>query len=51
MGALQKAGLVENRRGAIHVNDRALLERASCECYATVKANFARLLPEMDALS
>jgi CRP-like cAMP-binding protein len=51
MGALQKAGLVENRRGTIHVNDRALLERASCECYATVKANFARLLPEMEALS
>jgi CRP-like cAMP-binding protein len=47
MGDLQKAGLVENRRGVIHIVDRAGLEATSCECYATVKATFARLLPEM----
>lgn len=51
MGDLQKAGLVENRRGMIHVTDRDGLERTSCECYATVKANFARLLPEMTPVS
>jgi CRP-like cAMP-binding protein len=51
MGDLQKTGLVENRRGTIHVIDRAGLELASCECYATVKANFERLLPEMMAVS
>jgi CRP-like cAMP-binding protein len=47
MGDLQKAGLVENRRGTVHVIDRHGLEMTSCECYAAVKANFARLLPEM----
>ena len=51
MGDLQRAGLVENRRGTIHVLDRAGLEMASCECYATVKANFARLLPDMVPVS
>jgi len=51
MGDLQKAGLVENRRGTIHVIDRHGLEMTSCECYATVKANFARLLPEMAPVS
>jgi CRP-like cAMP-binding protein len=51
MGDLQKAGLVENRRGMIHIADRAGLEAASCECYATVKATFARLLPEIPPVS
>jgi CRP-like cAMP-binding protein len=47
MGALQRAGLVEGRRGVIHITDRPGLEAASCECYESVKATFARLLPEM----
>ena len=47
MGDLQKAGLVENRRGMIHIADRSGLEVASCECYAAVKSAFARLLPEI----
>ena len=51
MGGLQKAGLVEYRRGMIHIADRAGLEAASCECYATVKATFARLLPEVPPVS
>ena len=46
MGELQKARLVETRRGMIYIADRAGLEATSCECYATVKATFARLLPE-----
>ena len=51
MGDLQKAGLVENGRGTIHIMDRPGLEAASCECYETVKAAFARLLPEMPPVS
>ncbi len=47
MGDLQRRGLVDHRRGTIHVLDRMGLEAASCECYETVKANFARLLPEL----
>jgi CRP-like cAMP-binding protein len=51
MSELQKAGLVESRRGTIHIMDRARLEVASCECYRTVKATFGRLLPEIPAVS
>ena len=51
LGELQKAGLVDHHRGTIHVVDRPGLEAASCECYATVKATFARLMPEMRAAS
>jgi CRP-like cAMP-binding protein len=44
---LQKAGLIRYVRGHITVLDRARLERRSCECYAVVKKEYDRLLPEM----
>jgi hypothetical protein len=48
VGELQKAGLIVNgNRGAIKIPDPKGLEAASCECYAAVKTNFARLLPEI----
>ncbi len=49
LGALEKAGILVNggHRGAIVIADRKKMEAASCECYATVKANFARLLPDI----
>jgi CRP-like cAMP-binding protein len=47
--ALQQAGLIRYRRGHVTVVNRPGLEAASCECYATVKASFARLLPELQA--
>jgi len=43
--ALQRAGLIDHRRGHIAVLDRAGLEQRCCECYAVVKAEYARLLP------
>jgi CRP-like cAMP-binding protein len=43
-GALQDAGLIRYRRGSIRVLDRAGLEAASCECYALVRGQYARLL-------
>lgn len=43
-GALQKAGLIEYRRGIIRVEDRKGLEAASCECYGVIKREFDRLL-------
>jgi CRP-like cAMP-binding protein len=47
-GTLEKAGIIANgSRGTITIADRAKLEAASCECYASVKTNFARLLPEI----
>ena len=44
-GQLQKAGLIQYRRGHIKVLDRAGLERRTCECYAVVKGEYDRLLP------
>jgi CRP-like cAMP-binding protein len=46
---LQKAGLIRYARGHITVLDRAGLEKRSCECYAVVKKEYDRLLPELEA--
>jgi len=46
-GDLQRAGLITYRRGHITVNNRAGLEARACECYAVVKQEFDRLLPEV----
>ena len=43
-GILQRAGLIRYASGRITILDRASLEAASCECYATVRARFERLL-------
>ena len=43
---LQHAGLIQYRRGAVTIVNRAGLEAASCECYETVKSAWRRLLPE-----
>jgi CRP-like cAMP-binding protein len=42
---LQKAGLITYARGRIKVLDRAGLALRSCECYAVVKKEYDRLLP------
>jgi CRP-like cAMP-binding protein len=44
-GALQRAGLIRYRRGAITVLDRVGLEAASCECYRIIREQYERLLP------
>ena len=46
---LQTAGLIQYRRGFVTIVDRAKLEAASCECYATVREQMRRLLPEVQA--
>jgi CRP-like cAMP-binding protein len=43
---LQKAGLIRYARGRITVLDREGLEQRTCECYAVVKKEYDRLLPE-----
>jgi CRP-like cAMP-binding protein len=45
-GKLQQAGVIRYRRGHITVLERAGLESRVCECYAVVKKEFARLLPD-----
>jgi CRP-like cAMP-binding protein len=47
-GKLQSAGLIDYHRGHITVLDRAGLEARTCECYAVVKNEFDRLLPEVN---
>jgi hypothetical protein len=51
LGHLQTAGLIEYHRGRITVLDRPGLEARSCGCYAVVKKEFDRLLPEAIAPS
>ena len=44
VGDLADRGLISYVRGHMRVLDRAGLERASCECYGIVRAEFDRLL-------
>lgn len=46
-GKLQRAGLISYRRGHIEVLDRGGLETHACECYAVVKQELSRLLPDV----
>jgi Mn-dependent DtxR family transcriptional regulator len=46
-GRLQKAGLISYVRGHIKVVDREGLEARTCECYAVVKKEYDRLLPDI----
>jgi CRP-like cAMP-binding protein len=43
---LQDAGWIRYARGHITVINRDQLEKRSCECYETVKQEYARLLPK-----
>ena len=45
-GKLQKLGVIDYCRGHITVLDRSQLEALSCECYAVVKRESDRLLPQ-----
>lgn len=48
-GHLQAAGLIHYRRGHITILDRPKLEQRVCECYAVVKREMDRLLPDKTA--
>lgn len=48
-GNLQKDGLIRYERGRLKVLDRPGIERRSCECYAVVKKEYDRLLPDIEA--
>ena len=45
-GKLQAAGLIQYSRGRIKVLDRPRLEARVCECYAVVRREYDRLLPQ-----
>lgn len=44
---LQRLGIIRYTRGHITVLRRDELERLACECYATVRREYRRLLPEV----
>ncbi|OYU46182.1 MAG: Crp/Fnr family transcriptional regulator [Burkholderiales bacterium PBB4] len=46
---LQRAGLIRYARGHITVIDRPALEKRTCECYAVVRTEYQRLLPDLIA--
>jgi len=48
-GKLQDSGLIDYSRGRITVLDRPKLEARVCECYAVVRKEFDRLLPDVVA--
>lgn len=48
-GHLQQSGLIHYSRGNITVLDRPRLEQRVCECYAVVKREMDRLLPDREA--
>lgn len=45
-GRLRRQGLIDCSRGRIEVLDRRGLEAHACECYAVVKGEMQRLLPD-----
>lgn len=47
---LQAAGLIKYARGRITIIDRTGLEERTCECYAVVKKEYDRLLPDVTAI-
>jgi hypothetical protein len=48
-GKLQRAGLIRYHRGRITVLNRPGLEARVCECYAVVRAELGRLVPQQGA--
>jgi CRP-like cAMP-binding protein len=48
-GRLQQAGCLHYRRGHITVVDRDRLEARACECYAVLRKELRRLLPQTPA--
>ncbi len=49
-GKLQRAGLIDYRRGHITILNRAGLEKRTCECYQVVQNEYDRLLPDRTAI-
>ena len=48
-GKLQQAGFIQYRRGHINVLQRSGLEARTCECYAVLRKELMRLLPDHHA--
>jgi CRP-like cAMP-binding protein len=42
-GTLQRAGLIEYKRGTLHIVNRKKLEAAACDCYGVIKKLYSNL--------
>ncbi len=42
-GTLQRAGLIEYKRGTLHIVNRKELESAACDCYGVIKKLYSNL--------
>lgn len=42
-GTLQRAGLIEYKRGTLHIVNRTQLEAAACDCYGVIKKLYSNL--------
>ena len=42
-GTLQRAGLIDYKRGALHIVNRKQLEAAACDCYGVIKKLYCNL--------
>lgn len=47
-GSLQKAGIIEYRRGKLHIVQRDKLEQTACECYGAVRAQLQAYVQSVD---
>jgi CRP-like cAMP-binding protein len=45
-GKLQSEGLIQYGRGSIKILNRRALEKRACECYAAVRKEYDRILPD-----
>jgi CRP-like cAMP-binding protein len=43
-GILQRAGIIDYRRGKVHILDRQRLEDAACECYPVINTQLRSYL-------
>ena len=44
---LQDAGIISYRRGQMHIDDRAALERCACECYFALQDRIDKVFPRI----
>jgi CRP-like cAMP-binding protein len=44
-GSLQRQGMIDYKRGKIHLANRQALQGAACECYQIVRSAYDRVLP------
>lgn len=49
-GALRRAGLIDYRRGKVHIVDREGLTEAACECYHVMRRSMERIPSERENL-